>query len=257
MNKTNLRTVDIFIVVTIGIQFSFFLLNYERHLLNALLAMIQLVFLIVYLVYSIRLRHYFESTVNQENQFYERQFEEIKYQLGEKKLKMGYFLNQKNSVDTIQNMFKHSRIVYTEKIQADNGSTLSIDLLMVTERGVFVIQFYDARFILHGDYQKDTIKLQYSDTQAIDMINPLSDAHPLITYVKNLLGVGYNEIKRVMVINDQSFAAGMDTLQSNQEIIKFEDVTFKFKKMIDASDTSYTVKEIDAFDKLLEDRIID
>jgi Ca2+/Na+ antiporter len=257
MNKTNFRTADLFILITIGIQFVVFLLNYEQSLLSTLFAIIQLVFLITYLVYSIRLRHYFESTVNQENRFYERQFEEIKYHLDGKKLKMGHFLNQKNSVDSIQNMFRHSRLVYTERIQTDEGDALSIDILLVTEKGVFVIQYYDARFILRGDYQQDTIQLQYSDTQVIDIINPLADTHPLIRYIKKLLQVGYEDIKRLMIINNQSYVAGMDTLGDNQDIIKVDDVTIKVKKMIDQSQTSYTVNEIETYDKLIEEKIID
>lgn len=257
MTKNDLRSADLFIIVTVGIQAAVFLLNYETNLLYTIFSSIQLVLLISYLIYSIRLRHYFESTVNQEDNFYDRQFDEIKHKLGDKKLKMSYFLNQKNSVDTIQNMFKHSRMIYTEKIKTDKDHSLTVDMLMVTENGIFVIQFYNSRFILQGDYQVDMIQLQYSDTQIIEMVNPLSDLHPLVAYIHQSLNVNYADIKRVLIINDKSYVSGMDTLKSNQDIIKFKDVGVQLKKMIDKSDVLYSVKEIDALNKILEERIID
>ncbi|MGM0495902.1 MAG: hypothetical protein ACQERX_04490, partial [Bacillota bacterium] len=65
--KTLLNYYDILIITVIVLQFIIFMLNYETELFMGLVAITQFIMLIFYLLYSIRLRAYFETLTNMED----------------------------------------------------------------------------------------------------------------------------------------------------------------------------------------------
>jgi|GEM_PF-2272627 len=258
MNNKNtlLKTMDILIITVIVIQFIIFLLNYETEFLITIISILQFVFLVLYLVFSIRLRAYFETIVNQENVFFNKQFAEIKDDLDEVNYQISEYFDRQRDIENIRHQFHYVRLFYQEDMALSDDERVSIDLLLITEKGIFIVDFFEARFILRGDYQKDIINLQYARNHMIQILNPLSNVHPLVKGIKDLFGVEYEAIKRLMIIEDESNVAGMHTLAPYQEIAKEQDIKSKIQTLIDQSETQYTLEEIEAFEKKLDQKII-
>jgi len=257
MHREHIRAMDFLIFIPIGIQAITFILAFEQSLVLTLVSLLQFGLMVVYYIYLSNIRNRFELTITQEDQFFDRQFEEIKQQLGNKSLHISHFLNQKNSIDTIRHLFSHTRMIYSKRIKVDEKTSLSVDLLLLTEAGIYVIHFMDARFIINGHFQDDLIQVQYSGNQYIHMVNPLSDIYPLNQYLINALNVEPSAIKRVLVIHNDSYVKGMESLNDYQEIVKMDDVSSKMKEFVLSSDTVFSNDQVNQLYKILENQIID
>ncbi|MFW5795518.1 MAG: hypothetical protein ACOCV1_08560, partial [Bacillota bacterium] len=176
--KTLLNYYDILIITVIVLQFIIFMLNYETNLFLAITAILQFILLILYLLYSIKLRAYFETFTNMENEFFNKQFEEIKQRIDLLNYSISDFFYRQTDIDAFRNSFSISKMFYNKHIKTNAGYTVSVDLLLITNLGIYLIEFLDPRLIVHGDYQKDKIAIHYSISNQAEILNPLSKAFP-------------------------------------------------------------------------------
>lgn len=257
MNKdTNLKTMDILLITVIVIQFVLLLLIYETELLFTIITSMELVFLISYLIYSIRLRASFEEVINQEDIFFERQFNLIKDQLDGITYQISEYFDRQNDIADLRRPFRRTKMYYQKKMKSDLGKDISIDLLLLTNKGIFIIDFFEARMILKGDFSQDLIDVQYSKNSMLQILNPLSELHPLYQEVKNRLNVDDDAMKRMIIIENESYVAGMHTLSKNQEIAKEVDIPKKIRKLHDQSDIDWSIDYVKELEDKMDELII-
>jgi len=251
-----LKAMDTLIIVAIVIQFAIFLVSYETELLITLTAIIQFTFLLVYLIYSIRLRAYFETVVNQERVFFDKQFREIKYSIKELTYRISEYFDRQRDIEDLRQPFRHTKVYYQKQLTNEDGSKTSIDLLLVTEKGLVVIDFFEARFILKGDYQNDLVDIQYSESNVIRMVNPLSPQQPLVQALKKLLNIKDNAlIKRMMIVENESLIMGMDSLNDHQQIAKEIDIPKHIRQLADQSQVVLSKEQIETYESILDEKI--
>lgn len=247
---------DILIIGVIIIEFVIFLLNYEKALMIPLFAAIQFVALIVYLIYSVRLRSAFEEVTNQEDLFFSKQFNQIKQNYNSISYRLSDFLDRQNAVESIHKIFNYSKFYYRKSILNKDDEELFFDLLMLTDQGIFIIKIFDSRMIIQGDYQKSHIILQYSQSNKLEVVNPLSPVHPVYQEVESVLGINDKDIiKRVLIITDDSFATNLDTLDDNQNIAKDYDVSNKINELINKNKIQLSLDKVKEYEELIDKRI--
>jgi len=247
---------DALIIVAIVIQLAIFIVSYETEILVPLTAILQFLLLLAYLIYSIRLRSYFEEMVNQENVFFDNQFDEIKYDIKEMHYQISDYFNRQRDIEDLRQPFKHTKIYYQKGLKNEDGSITSIDLLFVTEKGIIIVDFYEARFILNGDFQKDLVDVQYSESNVLKIVNPLCPQHPLFQSVKRHLDIKDNHtIKRLMIIENECLVMGMDTLNKDQQISKEIDIPKHINQLANQSDIQLTKREIERYESILDEKI--
>ncbi|QWB99510.1 hypothetical protein KHQ88_04910 [Mycoplasmatota bacterium] len=257
MNKNNLlKTMDILIIGVIVIQFVIFLLNYETKLLITMISVLQFVSLIVYFIYSIRLRASFETIINHENRFFNEQFKVIKSNFDQVSYDVAEYFDRQRDITRIRSLFTYSRMFYRKKFILENKETLSFDVILITDKGIFIFDFFEAIFVLKGNYQKDRIKFQYSKNNEVEVFNPLSKLHPIYQKVKEYLEIeDEHMIKRMLVLEDESYVTGMDTLDKDQQITKMLDLESKLRELIDNSMVKLSLEEIEKMEDILDKKI--
>ncbi|MFO7969873.1 MAG: hypothetical protein R6U15_07190 [Candidatus Izemoplasmatales bacterium] len=254
--KTLLNYYDILIITVIVLQFIIFMLNYETELFMGLVAITQFIMLIFYLLYSIRLRAYFETLTNMEDEFFDKQFEAIKQSINLVSYSISDFFYRQTDIDTFRNMFSTKKIFYNKHLMTDGGYTVSVDLLLITGKGIYLIEFLDPRLIVHGNYQNDKIAVHYSSSNQAEILNPLSKAFPAYQDIKKSLDIkDENLLKSVLVISDDSFAGNLDTLNDNQAIIKSRDIEEKFEELINKKKVSIDKETMDKYEKIIKKKI--
>ncbi|MFP4478911.1 MAG: hypothetical protein ACOC2U_02990 [bacterium] len=256
-NSNNLlKTMDILIISVIVIQFVIFLLNYETALVVTLFAGLQFMALITYFIYIVKMRAGFETIVNQENKFFKQQFKEIKYNYDHLSYDVTEYFDRQRDITNIRNMFKNSRMIYRKRFSLDHQQTLGFDLILITNKGIFIFDFYEAAFVLKGDYQKDIIKIQYSKNNELEVFNPLSKLHPVYKTLKETLKIEDEDmIKRMLILNDASLVTGLETLDKNQGITKNADLKIKIRTLMDQSMINLTLEEIEDYHEILDEKI--
>ncbi|MDA3932160.1 MAG: hypothetical protein PF513_05420 [Tenericutes bacterium] len=257
MKKNSLlETMDIIIISVIVIQFVMFMLNYETKLVITIFSALQFVSLIIYFIYSVKLRAGFETIVNQESEFFNKQFKEIKYNFDRLSYDVTEYFDRQRDITDIQNIFSNSRMAYRKRFSLDNNQTLGFDLILITNKGIFIFDFFEAVFVLKGNYQNDIIKIQYSKNNEIEVFNPLSKLHPVYQTLKQTLNIEDNDmIKRMLILDDDSLVTGLETLDQNQGITKNIDITSKLRQLIDQSMVKLTVTEIEKYKEILDKKI--
>ncbi len=255
--NTMLNAMDTLIITAIVVQFIIFLLNYETEWLVTLTAVLQFVFLLIYLIYSLRLRAYFETTVNQEDVFFEKQFLQIKNEIKDVSYRVSDYFDRQRDINDIRHPFNHVKVYYQKKIKTEDGNELTLELLLITDKGIYLVNFFEAQFILKGDFQKDLIEIQYSKHNSFQIINPLSPVHPTFQEVKKILGINDNSmIKRLMIIKNECFVLGVNTLDENQEIAKELDIPVKIRKLMNQSKVDFSREIVEKYIELLDEKII-
>lgn len=253
---TNLKTMDFLLVTVIVIQFVLLMLIFETELLFTIITALEIVFLISYLIFSVRLRASFEEVVNQEDIFFERQFDLIKDQLDGISYQISEYFDRQNDIVDLRRPFRRTKMYYQKKINSKSGKPISIDLLLITDKGIFIIDFFEARLILKGNYQEDIIDVQYSKNSLLQILNPLSDIHPLYQEVKERLKLEDKAIKRMIIVENESYVAGMQTLTKNQEIAKEIDIPKKIRKLSDESDIQWSIDYVKELEEKMDEIII-
>jgi len=247
---------DILIISVIVIQFIIFLLNYETALVITLFAALQFFALLIYFIYSIRLRASFETIVNQETEFFGKQFKEIKYNFDRLSYDVTEYFDRQRDITNIRNIFENSRMTYRKRLNLDGNQTLGFDLILITNKGIFIFDFFEASFIIKGNYQRDMIKIQYSKNNEIEILNPLSKLHPVYKTLREILNIEDEDmIKRMIVLDDASLATGLETLDENQGIAKNSDLTSRLRALIDKSMIKLSVEEIEDYKEILDEKI--
>ena len=255
--NTMLNAMDTLIITAIVVQFIIFLLNYETEWLVTLTAVLQFVFLLIYLIYSLRLRAYFETTVNQEDVFFEKQFLQIKNEIKDVSYRVSDYFDRQRDINDIRHPFNHVKVYYQKKIKTEDGNELTLELLLITDKGIYLVNFFEAQFILKGDFQKDLTEIQYSKHNSFQIINPLSPVHPTFQEVKKILGINDNSmIKRLMIIKNECFVLGVNTLDENQEIAKELDIPVKIRKLMNQSKVDFSREIVEKYIELLDEKII-
>lgn len=256
MNNKLLKSMDTLIILPIVIQFGIFLLSYETKLLETIISSLVFVSLIVYLVFSVRLRAAFEEIVNQEDRFFNKQFYTIKSNIKDTNYQISEYFERQRDIDDIRQAFRHSKIYYQKALKHEDGSKTTIDLLLVTEKGLVIVDFFEARFILKGDYQEDYVDLQYSQSNTVRIVNPLSVRHPLYQALKETLAIkNPNIIKRMMIVENESLIMGMDTLDKNQQISKEIDIPSRIALLAKESDINLSQEQIESYEQALDKMI--
>jgi len=148
-------------------------------------------------------------------------------------------------------------VYYQKKIKTEDGNELTLELLLITDKGIYLVNFFEAQFILKGDFQKDLIEIQYSKHNSFQIINPLSPVHPTFQEVKKILGINDNSmIKRLMIIKNECFVLGVNTLDENQEIAKELDIPVKIRKLMNQSKVDFSREIVEKYIELLDEKII-
>ena len=258
MKKTTLlKTIDVLIIIPIALQFIIFLLSYETELLATIFAIAQFIMLLIYVINAVKLRAHFETIVNQENVFFDHQFDEIKDKFQLLSYSISEYFDRQRDIAHLRHPFQFSKIYYQKKILIENGHQLSIDLLMLTEKGIFLVDFYEARFVLKGDYQADKIQLQYSKNNQLDILNPLSKIRPIYQALVRLLSIEDEHlIKRLLIVENECLIANMNTLDENQEISKEVDIPKKIRQLKDASQHELSKEVLEEYIAIIDEKII-
>ncbi|MGE4571566.1 MAG: hypothetical protein AB7E09_02355 [Candidatus Izemoplasmatales bacterium] len=255
--NTLLKSMDVLILTAIVIQFVIFLLNYEKEFVITLTAIVQFSFLLVYFIYSIRLRAYFETTINEENVFFSKQFSEIKDGINDVSYRVSEYFDRQRDIDEIRSHFGQSKVYYQKELLTKDGQRVTIELMLVTDKGIFICDFFEAKFILKGDFQKDRVDIQYSKNNSFSIVNPLSPVWPLFSELKSLLEIKEDSmIKRLMIIENQSFVLGMNTLDENQEIAKEDDIPAKMSRLLKQNKVHLSQEEMNQFISRIDEKII-
>ena len=120
--KTLLNYYDVLIITVVVLQFIIFMLNYETNLFLAIISITQFIMLILYLLYSIKLRAYFETLTNMEDEFFDTQFEEIKQSINLLNYSITDFFYRQTDIDAFRNSIPITRMFYNKKIMTDSRS---------------------------------------------------------------------------------------------------------------------------------------
>lgn len=254
--KLLFKTMDILIIGVIVIQFVIFLLNYETALVVTLFAAIQFFALLLYFIYALRLRNSFEEIIIQENLFFTKQFDEIRETYDQVTYRISDFLDRQKAIENIRRNFTQSRFFYRKHLITQNNNKVFFDLLLITNAGLYIINFFDSRLIVNGNYQDSHISLQYSKNNQVDVINPLSPVFPFYQELKTLLEINNDSlIKRLLIINDGSYATNLESLDNNQSISKDFDVLVKVNELMNKNKVELSLEEIKRYELLIDKKI--
>ncbi|MEE1124873.1 MAG: nuclease-related domain-containing protein [Acutalibacteraceae bacterium] len=145
------------------------------------------------------------------------------------------------SLDKINEYHKVFKNVYLPH----NGKTTEIDIVLITSKGIFVIENKNYAGWVFGDEKYKYWHHTYRNGEKYKFFNPIWQNQTHINALSNFLKVDKNTMKSYIVFSGENFKGNIKYTSDNVKIITHENILKNIKKDLSNSREIFTDRQID------------
>ncbi len=105
----------------------------------------------------------------------------------------------------IKHYFKEAKIIRNAYIPNKSGGYSEIDLLVLANKGIFVIETKNLSGTITGFWEDDMLKIDYKSGQTYDLYNPIKQNSKHFEDLNDLLKEKTNLFRNIVVFGDYSY----------------------------------------------------
>lgn len=156
-------------------------------------------------------------------------------------------------------IFGKSFVLENLYVPLNNGKTTEIDLILITNRGVVVIESKNYTGYIFGDENSNEWTVSYymgkgflntNKVEKVKLYNPIFQNNTHIRRLRNYLGYGFNVVSAI-VFSDESELKNVTIYSDNIIVCKSKYLTREIKKQLKKYPKVYTNSEMKAMYKQL------
>ena len=148
-----------------------------------------------------------------------------------------------------QNVTK--KIIIDSYIPKINGETAQIDMIMISNYGIYVFECKSTSGFIHGDGNSSNITVQYNRNAIYDSYNPIMQNKYHIKHLNGLLNVDYSLYKSFIVYGNNCTLATISNLPDNTFVLNRKQLNFTLSTQFSSFKELLTDNQInEIYDKL-------
>lgn len=113
------------------------------------------------------------------------------------------FINRTES--EVKNGFPKAKVIKNASIPKEDGKYNEIDLIVLDEKGIFIIKIENITGRIKGFWNEKLLKVEHPGKETIELINPIDQNTENFFALKDLLGHTTRYFRSIIVFGDNSY----------------------------------------------------
>lgn len=153
----------------------------------------------------------------------------------------------------IKDKIPGAKIIRNAYIPKSNGDDSEIDVLVISEQGIFVIEGKNITGRIIGNWKDDKLEVKHPGGKSYELTNPINQNSTHYLHLKNILGLKNDLFRSVIVFGDSATIESFKEVPYFSQVCYIHNLIFSINKLAKRFDTKLKQYEIDnIYNNLIE-----
>ncbi|MCD4827484.1 MAG: NERD domain-containing protein [Acholeplasmataceae bacterium] len=131
----------------------------------------------------------------------------------------------------IKDKMPTARIIRNAYIPKSDGNDSEIDLIVISEQGIFVIEAKNITGKIFGTWKQDKMIVQHPGGKSFDIINPINQNTMHFMHLKNILGLKNDIFRSIVVFGDLGIVESFKDVPYYTQVCQIRNLMFSMNKL--------------------------
>ena len=131
----------------------------------------------------------------------------------------------------IRHKMPDAKIIRNAYVPRSDGKSSEIDLIVISTKGIFIIESKNITGKVIGDWKQDMLSIQHPGVETFDFPNPINQNTQHFYTLRSYLGLNTNFFRSIVVFSDLSFIDSYKNVPYDAQVCQLDNLIDSMNKI--------------------------